>query len=371
LLARAGCWDDNNADWMYYAMADCSGRPTNGLIGEWRFSSYKGGVRPASEVGPAVATSQINNAGLASTRNIVEGVGLQLTHSTYAYTSKFTTALGAARTISAYVTMNNDGGRGGAVIGLDQINGHQFDSLVWAERQTKKWMAGSNHFTRTKDIAGATEETAFAPQKVMVTLVYSASGEITMYRNGVQYGSPYTDTTSTYGANDWMVLFGTRVARGYTCTIGCLDYYVHDAFAYNRALLASEVEHLYDAVATTEWVLTPLKQASNGGQEIFQYGQSCDSVCTAQGKKCSAAAFTNMDLDAAVQLAGHSCKSYKDAFTSDAPPGTHQCHAGGCSVSSGVWTVKDDVSMDCWRPGTSPTCTATANNAHRLLCPCK
>ena len=92
-----------------------------------------------------------------------------------------------AKTLEAWVYLPTLKQGGGGVISVQTLDGHTFDAIVFAERKPLQWMAGSNGFVRTKDLAGA-GETAKPNELIHVAITYAADGQITVFRNGRPYG---------------------------------------------------------------------------------------------------------------------------------------------------------------------------------------
>eukprot|EP00729_Bicosta_minor_P010351 gene10351-28178_t len=216
-----------------------------GLAAEWRFHDWGAdGRRPKSEtLGPDMVYSGSGFGATESTVTIVPGEGLDLTPSTHAYTELADFGLGEARTITSVLRMKSDQGAGGSVLTLNRPNTDYFDAIVWAERQTRKWMAGSSGFSRTEDISGGDlEETQFEGQEqIMMTIVYSQDGTIQLYRNGLAYGGAYKTGQSDYPKGKLFFAFGSRFPS-LDCKVGCMDATIAAAFVHDRALTANEVQ---------------------------------------------------------------------------------------------------------------------------------
>ena len=149
------------------------------------------------------------------------------------------------KTLEAWVALPDLKQGGGAAISIEAPGGGTFDAIVYGERQPRKWMAGSEGFARTRDL-DAPEEDAVPGAFVHVAAVYSADNKITLYRNGVPYGKPYTagSPLQTYRAGEARVLLGMRHTGGGRAflTGGILRAAVHD-----RALSPAEVKASFDA----------------------------------------------------------------------------------------------------------------------------
>jgi len=143
------------------------------------------------------------------------------------------------KTLEAWVSLPNLDQRGGGIISLQTLDGITFDAIVFAEREPKRWMAGSNGFVRTQSFGGP-EEGESDSRLIHMAVVYAADGTITAYRNGRRYGEPYKSSGPvTYQAGNANVLFGLRhsPAGGNRLLAGSIDR----AKLYNRALSPTEI----------------------------------------------------------------------------------------------------------------------------------
>ena len=154
-------------------------------------------------------------------------------------------SVGQAKTIAAWVTLANTGVRSGAVISIESSQPHQFDAIVWAERQTGYWMAGSDNFKRTRDVSGSGKVKETANTQVLMAVVYTENS-VQIYRNGVKYGNSYSTGSSTYPKGKWWILFGPRCCG----SAGGVDGTVHHAMYWDKALSPAEVVEVYKAGAT-------------------------------------------------------------------------------------------------------------------------
>ncbi|MGI9243819.1 MAG: DUF1553 domain-containing protein, partial [Verrucomicrobiales bacterium] len=144
-----------------------------------------------------------------------------------------------SKTLEAWVKLDNHSQRGGGVITVQNLDGGQFDAIVFGEREPGQWMAGSDSFTRTQSFHGAGEEEA-EDRFVHFAITYAEDGVITAYRDGRPYGKPYATGTSKFLANHHQVLFGNR--HGTSAGSGrMLAGKIDRAQLYDRALGADEV----------------------------------------------------------------------------------------------------------------------------------
>ena len=142
------------------------------------------------------------------------------------------------KTIEAWLTLATLAQAGGAAISLESANGSTFDAIVFAEKQPKKWMLGSNNFTRTRELEVA-DETAAPNELIHVAAVYRADNSLTMYRNGAMIGKTYqVGELPTFAAGDAHVLLGKRHTGA---SNGQLTGEIQQAALYDRALSDADV----------------------------------------------------------------------------------------------------------------------------------
>jgi hypothetical protein len=145
----------------------------------------------------------------------------------------------AAKTLEVWLSLADLRQAGGGAIGIQSLDGGTFDSIVFAEVEPARWMAGSDTFTRTRSFQGPPESEA-DERTVQITIVYASDGTITGYRNGRPYGKPYQGPPPPkFAAEGAQVVFGLRhgSAGGNRMLAGVLDR----ARVYDRALTADEV----------------------------------------------------------------------------------------------------------------------------------
>ncbi len=87
------------------------------------------------------------------------------------------------KTLEAVVQLEDLTQAGGAAISLQTLDGGLFDAIVFGERESQRWMAGSNGFVRSDSFAGSLETEA-ASRPVHIAIVYQSDGTITAYRDG-------------------------------------------------------------------------------------------------------------------------------------------------------------------------------------------
>ena len=149
-----------------------------------------------------------------------------------------------AKTLEAWVRLDNLKQKGGGVMSLQGLDGGVFDSIVIGEQQPGHWMAGSNVFARTRSFDGP-RETRKGPESdpVHIVISYAGDGTITGYRNGKPYGKTYrSNGPVTFEAGKSQVLFGNR--HGPPDKGRLLAGSLFRAALYDRALSAEDVAAL-------------------------------------------------------------------------------------------------------------------------------
>ena len=114
------------------------------------------------------------------------------------------------KTLEAWVQLEMLDQSGGGVISIEIDGGERFDSIVFAERETNRWMAGSENFVRTDSFQGSQELEA-VQRPIHLAIVYQANGTIIGYRNGTPYGRAIQKSELTrFDKNSAHIIFGLR-----------------------------------------------------------------------------------------------------------------------------------------------------------------
>jgi hypothetical protein len=144
-----------------------------------------------------------------------------------------------AKTIEAWVRLDNLSQSGGGVISVQTPDGNVFDAIVFGEKDAGQWLAGSDGFARTESFGGPPEREA-TERPVQIAITYHDDGRVVGYRDGVPYGKPYQSRgPQTFSAGQTVVTFGVR----HLPAIGnrMLAGQIHRARIYDRALSDDEV----------------------------------------------------------------------------------------------------------------------------------
>lgn len=194
-------------------------------IGKWEFESD-----PKDSIGSAHGELR-DGAKLDNGAVLVNGQG-------FVSTAPINKTL-KAKTLEAWVQLDNLDQKGGGVMTVQTRDGVLFDSIVFGEQQARHWMAGSNFFARTQSFQGLAEADA-NQRAVHVAIAYHADGKIVGYRDGQPYGKPYqSNGPHEFKAGETVVSFGVRhlPAGGNRMLSGR----ILRAQLYDRALASDEV----------------------------------------------------------------------------------------------------------------------------------
>ncbi len=201
------------------------------------------------------------------------------------------------KTLVAVVALDNLKQQGGAAISIQRPDGSAFDAIVFGERESGRWMAGSNSFVRTQPFGGP-EETDATSRPVHVAIVYRADGTIAAYRDGQPYGKPYRGgELVAYPAGDAQVLIGLRHSppggnRFFTAAI-------HRAAIYDRPLTDAEIAALAQhggSFVTADEILAALSPADR--QRHVELSQSLAALEQRRSKLTSQQVYTSVPRSA-------------------------------------------------------------------------
>jgi hypothetical protein len=168
----------------------------------------------------------------------LENGELIVQQSGYAITEKIPFEV-TEKTLSAWVKLDNLNQRAGGVMTIQNPNGGVFDSIVFAEKESRKWMSGSNGFARTKAFITAPFEMEADQEFVHLAITYSSNGTITGYRNGEIYGQPYQANSTKFLKAESVISFGVRHLPASPNRL--LQGRIKKASLFDRALTSDEI----------------------------------------------------------------------------------------------------------------------------------
>ena len=155
--------------------------------------------------------------------------------------------IGPDKTLVTWLYLDDLNVTKGATLAVNKSSGDTFDAIVYAERQPKRWMAGSSFFMRTQDPLPGFEEKETG-KLIQLAISYEDEGgnaKVTLYRNGDRIGGYTMGPIVSWEAGDVEALFGPRALIGGTA-YGWVVARVEDARIYNAALTKKEINNLVE-----------------------------------------------------------------------------------------------------------------------------
>lgn len=153
--------------------------------------------------------------------------------------------IGPDKTLVTWLYLDDLNIRRGATIAVNQSSSDKFDAIVYAERQERRWMAGSSFFRRTQDAVPGFEEKEKG-KLIQLAVSYEDSdgnAKIMLYRNGEEIGNYTHGPIVSSDEGNVEALFGPRALIGGTAH-GWLVARIDDARIYNAVLSEDEINSL-------------------------------------------------------------------------------------------------------------------------------
>lgn len=186
------------------------------------------------------------------------------------------------KTLEAWILLPELAQRGGGVISIERRDGTVFDAIVFGEREPAKWVAGSDFYRRSRDLA-APPENSKPSQPVQLAVVYDTDGGVSVYRNGERYAPRYVPggeqgSLRSYPAGEAQILIGLRHTGAGN---GFLRADIDEARVYDRALSAEEVAASFRAGTLN---ITPEQlRSAMSDQERLRYTALVESLKARRG----------------------------------------------------------------------------------------
>ena len=161
--------------------------------------------------------------------------------------------IGPDKTLITWLYLDDLNVTRGATLAVNKSSADTFDAIVYAERQPKRWMAGSSFFRRTADANPGFEEKETG-KLIQLAISYEDDGgnaKIMIYRNGKVIGDYTKGPIVSWEAGDVEALFGPRALIGGTA-YGWVVARVEDARIYNAVLDEKEINNLVENTLDVE-----------------------------------------------------------------------------------------------------------------------
>ena len=112
-----------------------------------------------------------------------------------------------AKTLEAWVKLDNLTQRGGGVMSVQTPDGGEFDGIVFGERDPGRWFVGSDGFKRSKSFDPPNETEA---KPVHIAIAYTEDGTIAGFREGKPTLAGYGSKPVAFKGGTAVVVFGCR-----------------------------------------------------------------------------------------------------------------------------------------------------------------
>jgi hypothetical protein len=211
-----------------------------------------------------------------------------------------------AKTLEIWVSLTTLDQSGGGIITVQDLDGNLFDAIVFAEKDPRQWLAGSNVFSRTQTVNGPQESEA-TQRPVHVAITWAADGTIRIYRDGQLYGQPYQSTGPVaFDSGKCQVLLGLR--HGDPTGNRLLSGSIHRARIYDRTLTPDEIAltaSLEGAAITRQAILAELPEESRA-----RYAALTDDIAALQSRLTDLSAAAPVDPWQSLALAFINMKEF-------------------------------------------------------------
>lgn len=173
------------------------------------------------------------------------------------------------KTLVSYLTLQGleGGASAGSALTINRPGVDYFDAIVFAERESNRWMAGSTLFQRYTPFAPGFEETTTG-QRIQIVITYEDLGGgdmmISGYRNGVLIGSYLTPNASSW-PGDAEVFFGLRHIFPSGARVGAIDALIDEACIYDEALTQAQISGIRQGGCVAASQIQTIPTASTWG----------------------------------------------------------------------------------------------------------
>lgn len=147
------------------------------------------------------------------------------------------------KTLEAWVRLSDLKQPGGGVLSIVTYKKHLFDSIVYAERVPRKWLAGSDYFKRTTDLQ--IDDETESKGLIHVAISYAADNDIVVYRNGIRIGGYRARSPMQNFEAGKFLLFGKRIKSGLLKS-GFLKGEIEEVRLYDRTLNEDEIRRSFE-----------------------------------------------------------------------------------------------------------------------------
>jgi hypothetical protein len=260
------------------ALAGPAGAADPTLLGDWNFDSATSG-----DASGHWSTFELRgSATVADGQLAVDGTGDGPNAATaWARALGYSGPTISDKTMVSWVSLDSTAIVSGGPIGLYKPLGDLFDSVVYAERQPFRWMAGSEGFVRTTAFVPGIDDTATGSMR-QVAISYKDNGDgsqtISGCLNGVELGSYRTGKISFAQTEAPVTLFGPR-AMFNGPPYGSIRAHIDESRLYSRAISCGDVADTdFDNVLAESDNCPSASNADQADNDGDGQGNACDST---------------------------------------------------------------------------------------------
>uniref|UniRef100_A0A1X7UZW9 DUF1080 domain-containing protein n=1 Tax=Amphimedon queenslandica TaxID=400682 RepID=A0A1X7UZW9_AMPQE len=149
------------------------------------------------------------------------------------------------KTLVSWVRIRNPHIRAGSALALDKISVDEFDSIVYGERESYRWMAGSSFFRRTRDPRPGFID--LGTKLVQIAITYEnmrGFAYVRLYVNGRLFGHYRQGYIASWSRGDTEVFWGPRQGNSKTGGAGSISAEIEESRIYTTVLKPQELVKL-------------------------------------------------------------------------------------------------------------------------------
>ena len=149
------------------------------------------------------------------------------------------------KTLVSWVMIQSSSVQSGSVLTIDKLSIDEFDAIVYGERQSYRWMAGSSGFKRTINPTPGYYHTNTSTL-VQIAITYrnnNGQAHVRLYHDGVKFGDYTKGPLAVWPRGDAEIFWGLR--HGNTNGgPGNLDMLIEESRIYASVLTPEELKSL-------------------------------------------------------------------------------------------------------------------------------
>ena len=207
----------------------------NLLVGQWTF-----------EEGNLLKDEKKNFGDIKLHGAVIRNGQLDVSQGKWARVSSYHGPSLSEKTLVTWVSLQTTKKQGGSALTIERISdGRYFDAIVYGERQTYHWMAGSWAYWRTVNPTPGYKQTE-THAKVQIAITYTnvkGNARVRLYRDGIKFGDYTKGKLPIYSRGDTEIFWGIRHGSA-SGGPGHLDALIEESRIYAGVLTPEELKQL-------------------------------------------------------------------------------------------------------------------------------